>query len=214
MNNLYTFGCSFTEDFETSSALLYKDYKDFKGGKFPDSWPKILSNKLNLELKNYGEGASGNEQIFQEICKRCDDFKKGDIVIVEWSFVERYRIAVDDNNWLKIGAGDVPNNSPITNELHSQIILNRTLNPYKELVYDYENIIDVLSKSVGFDVYYWSTDYHIIHNLPEDKKRNRKYLIPIDKESNNPYGGSFDIVIQNVENIFLMKQIFKSMIAI
>lgn len=177
MNTLFTFGCSFTEDFETSSALLYKDYKDYKGGKFPDSWPKILSNKLKLELKNYGEGASGNDQIFQEICKRCDEFKKGDIVIVEWSFVERYRIAIDNSQWLKIGSGDVPNNSPITNELHTQIILNRTLNPYKELIYDYENIIDVLSKSVGFDVYYWSIMEEIIYLLPPERRNQKKYLL-------------------------------------
>ena len=142
MNTLFTFGCSFTEDFETSSALLYKNYKDFRGGKFPDSWPKILSNKLNLELKNYGEGASGNEQIFHEICKRCDEFKKGDIIIVEWSFVERYRIAVDNNQWLKIGVGNVPDNSPISNELHLEMILNRTLNPHKELIYDYFFLIN------------------------------------------------------------------------
>jgi hypothetical protein len=58
-------------------------------------------------------------------------------------------------------------------------------------------LIEHIAKTIGFDVYYWSTDFNIIHNLPEDKKRNRKYLIPIDKESNNPYGGSFDIVIQN-----------------
>ena len=184
MNTLFTFGCSFTEDFETSSALLYKNYKDFRGGKFPDSWPKILSNKLNLELKNYGEGSSGNDQIFQEICKRCNDFKKGDIVIVEWSFVERYRIAVDDNQWLKIGAGDVPNNSPITNELHSQMIMNRTLNPYKKLVYDYENMIDVLSKSIGFDVYYWSIMEEIIYLLPPEIRNQKKYLL-FDKLFNN-----------------------------
>lgn len=184
MNTLFTFGCSFTEDFETSSALLYKNYKDFRGGKFPDSWPKILSNKLNLELKNYGEGSSGNDQIFQEICKRCNDFKKGDIVIVEWSFVERYRIAVDDNQWLKVGAGDVPNDSPITNEFHSQMIMNRTLNPYKKLVYDYENMIDVLSKSIGFDVYYWSIMEEIIYLLPPEIRNQKKYLL-FDKLFNN-----------------------------
>ena len=183
MNTLFTFGCSFTEDFETSSALLYKNYKDFRGGKFPDSWPKILSNKLNLDLKNYSEGASGNEQIFHEICKRCDEFKKGDIIIVEWSFVERYRIAVDNNQWLKIGVGNVPDNSPISNELHLEMILNRTLNPHKELIYDYEKIIDVLSKSVGFDVYYWSIMEEIIYLLSPERRNQKKYLL-FDKLSN------------------------------
>ena len=97
MNKLYTFGCSYTEGFsEFFKSPMYLKYKEFNGGVFPKSWPDILAEKLKFDLVNYGEGAAGNQQIFNIFSKKCRELQKGDIVIIEWSFIERYRLALDN----------------------------------------------------------------------------------------------------------------------
>jgi hypothetical protein len=198
MGTLFTFGCSHTESYETTSiSPLYKSYYEFRGGNFPDVWPTLLSKKLNFNVKNYGWASSTNEEITHRVFKHINEIKKGDILIIQWSYAHRFKwIDQKTNQWQKMGV-----NNRIDGIIHEQTymdMINNITHPlYCELIYNYEPVIEHIAKTIGFDVYYWSTDYNIIHNLPEDKKRNRKYLIPIDKESNNPYGGSFDIVIQN-----------------
>ena len=177
MNTLFTFGCSFTEDYNTCSVDTYVEYKEHVGGEYPKSWPIVLSENLNYQLKNYGEGASGNQQIFQEVCKRCSEFNINDIVIIEWTFLERYRLALNNNTWLKLGPGKINNlDSPISEECHESIVLNRTLKPYVDELYDYENMVNQLSKSVGFNVFYWSIDNGVLYNTDNLLEKNH-YLL-------------------------------------
>ena len=48
MNKLHTFGCSYTQDFNDNKIEAYIDYRNFRGGTFPLTWPEILSNKLKI----------------------------------------------------------------------------------------------------------------------------------------------------------------------
>lgn len=175
MNKLFTFGCSFTEGFGEEFSDTYKEYKKFKGD-FPKSWSELLSEKLGLELHNYGEGASGNQQIFTTFCKKCNDFRKGDIIILEWTFIERYRIAKDDKSWIKLGPGKIPPEH-ISQKLNDEICVNRTLKPYIDELYDYQNIIDLLAEKVGFKIYYWSPIVEIIYRQPSHILLQEKYLL-------------------------------------
>jgi len=175
MNNLFTFGCSYTEGFAEELSDTYKKYKTHRGG-FPKSWPELLSEKLQYELTNYGEGASGNQQIFNTFCKKCREFNEGDIVIIEWSFPERYRIAKDDNSWIKLGPGSAPDEY-ISQKTHEEILINRTLKPYKDELYDYENIMDLLSEKIGFKIYYWTPIHSVIYTLPPKILLQEKYLL-------------------------------------
>ena len=174
MAKLFTSGCSYTEGFDVNLSDNYKRYKEFRG-EFPKSWPEILSEKLGYHLVNYGEGASGNQQIICEICKKCGEFTKDDIVIIGWSFTERYRMA-SNNDWIKLGPGST-DAKVISKTTHDEITLNRTLSPYVEELYDYEKIIDKLSESIGFQVYYWTFQSHIIYNQPKEILNNKKYLL-------------------------------------
>ena len=178
MNKLFTFGCSYTEGFsdEYSQSDVYLEYKKFRGGNFPKSWPQILSEKLGMEPHNYGEGASGNQQIFNTFCIKCREFNEGDIVIIGWSFPERYRIAIDDNSWLKLGPGLAPAEY-ISQKTHEEILVNRTLKPYKDELYDYENIMDLLSEKIGFKIYYWTPIHSVIYTLPPKILLQEKYLL-------------------------------------
>lgn len=177
MNTLHTFGCSYTEDFETNKISNYTDYKNFRGGNFPDSWPTVLSKKLECNVNNCGEGASGNDQIFHRFCQEVNQIKKGDIVIIGWSYMNRYRwVNMSTNKWMSLGAGLV--NSPEINEdTHNEICINRTNKLYVDGIFDYQNIIDRLSQSIGFDVYYWSCDVDLIYPIPKSERNLKKYII-------------------------------------
>jgi hypothetical protein len=195
MSSLYTFGCSYTEDYDDAHQN-YKLYKEFCGGTFPKTWPTLLSEKLGYNLKNYGLSAASNQLIFTTFCKHCDEFKKGDIVIVQWSFIERYRLSnISGDDWLRLGSGMINNNSPISKECHENILLNRTLKPYYDEIYDFEKIMDRLSEEVGFEIYYWTIINELIYNLPKEILQQKKYILH-DKIV-DPFDNTFSLVIKN-----------------
>lgn len=177
MDTLWTFGCSYTEGYIGVDSPTYKEYQKYCGGEFPKCWPEILSDKLGFNLINKGEGASGNDQIFQEVCKNAHLFQHSDIIIIGWSFLERYRMANDDSTWIKFGPGKIRDDLPISQSCHDAIILNRTLKPYTEEIYNYENIIDRLCNSLSINVYYWTIINELIYNQPKEKLNNKKYLL-------------------------------------
>lgn len=195
MKKLFTFGCSYTEDYSDIHEN-YKLYKEFCGGQFPKTWPTLLSEKLEVELENYGIGASGNQLIFTTFCKNCNKIKKGDIVILQWSFIERYQMSDEfGNEWLRFGPGLINHEEIISNKCHEHIIINRTLKPYYDEIYDFENIIDTLSKSVGFEVYYWTIINDLIYNQPKEKLNQKKYLL--HDHVKNPFDNAFSIILNN-----------------
>jgi hypothetical protein len=195
MNKLWTFGCSYTEGFVDNGSPTYNNYKEYCGGQFPKSWPEILSEKLNIELINKGEGASGNTQIFQQICNQANSFGYNDIIVIGWTFLERYRLAKDDETWIKLGAGQVGNDCPISQECHEQIVLNRTLKPYVDEIYNYEKIIDRLCTSLNINVYYWTIINELIYNQPKEILNQKKYLL--NDFVFDQYDNTFSIVKKN-----------------
>lgn len=195
MSTLFTFGCSYTEDYSDKHEH-YRLYKEFCGGIFPKTWPTLLSEKLGVGLENYGLSAAGNQLIFTTFCRNCDKIKKGDIVILGWSFVERYQLSDSlGNDWLRFGPGLMKHPEIISNECHESIILNRTLKPYYDEIYDFEKIIDRLAESVGFEVYYWTIINELIYNQPKEKLNQKKYLL--NDYIENKFDNTFSIVLQN-----------------
>ena len=129
MNTLFTFGCSYTADFETGNLIPYLKYKEYRGGTYPKSWPTLLSEKIGMNIKNYGLGGTGNQSIFEQFCIHCDEINENDVVIIEWSYIHRYRLA-DDIIWRNFSAG--PLSQTKFNEIHDLIIENRTNNLYTD----------------------------------------------------------------------------------
>jgi hypothetical protein len=97
MNKLWTFGDSYTENFRYD-IWWCKDYLDWKGY-IPKVYGQIISEKLNLELINIGQGGTNNYQIFQNICDNIMNFKKNDIVIISWTQLHRFRIVNKESEW-------------------------------------------------------------------------------------------------------------------
>ena len=190
MSNLFVFGCSYTQGFNRSKDNKnYQLFKDYRGGDLPKDWPTLLSEKMGFELKNYGEDASGNNQIFQEICSHCGEFNDGDVVIIGWTFIDRYRwVDYNENKWMKHGSGHIIGQH-ITKSTHEEIVYNRTHPLYIEEIYNYEKIIDELSFNKKFKVYYWSAaENKIINDIPTEKLRQiKKYILSdqIHLDNNN-----------------------------
>jgi hypothetical protein len=169
MNTLFTFGCSYTASFEANNLENYRKYKEYRGGTYPKSWPILLSEKIGMNIKNYGIGGTGNQSIFEQFCIHCDEINENDVVIIEWSFIHRFRMALG-NNWFHMTLG-----APFINfkEISNTIIENRTNELYVDEIFNFIKLINEFSKSKKFKIFYWFAD-------EEMKKRLTKDMIDIE----------------------------------
>lgn len=177
MNNLYTYGCSYTEGFNIESTASYVDYKKYRGD-FPKPWAEILAEKLNCVLINRGRGSSGNQEIFSKFCRDSKNFQNNDIVLVQWSFMERHRIAIGNgkDDWLRCGPGRA-DTSKISQTTNDEICVNRTLYPYQTELYDYMTLMDRFADLINIKLYYWTIIENFIYNQPKDILNQKKYLL-------------------------------------
>ncbi len=78
MNNLIVFGDSFSTHYTTNDSVNIED-----------SWPKLLSKKLGLELINHSLIGGCNGEILNKFFKEYECIKKDDIIILEIGFFNR-----------------------------------------------------------------------------------------------------------------------------
>jgi hypothetical protein len=182
MRTLHLFGDSFTQGHLLDTFFpRYKEWREFRGGNLPLCWGDLLSNKLGMKMVNRAEAGMSNTEIFQTLCQHSDKFEKGDIVIVNWSYPQRFRWAYyhEDKKlyqWRRLSTN--PENGEHISELTRQdIAVNKTLPPYIEEVYEQEKLIREYSKSKGFRLFFWSADIGIINNLSPEKLNNEYYLL-------------------------------------
>lgn len=199
MSTLHTFGCSHTEDYKTTTITSpeYQAYYKFRGGNFPKVWPTVLGEKLSMNVANHGWASSTNQEIMHSVNREAHTFKKGDIVIIQWSYAHRFTwIDQYKNSWQRMGI-----NNPMRRVIHEQTYMDMidfvTHQLYCDLIYNFEPIIEHLADVVGFEVYYWSTEGKIIHSLPDEIKNQRKYLIPSDFVDGTIHGNAFNKIIEN-----------------
>jgi len=175
MNTLWIFGCSYSAEYTHRGVITnsFQRYKDYRNGLLPDVWGKLLSDKLKYNYNNCADGGVGNEYIFEQICKNSKNFKKDDIIIIEWSYVDRFRWILNDE-WVHVTANAT---IPFLNQNFSdEMLLMRTHDLFIKTIFEYENIIETLSDAVGFNVFFWLGDYKIARLLPKEKKLNKKYI--------------------------------------
>ena len=191
-NKLWTFGCSFTAEYDPIGGIHppfennFDRYYKFRGNNFPDTWTTVLANKIGYNPMNCAFGGSSNYGILNQFIEVCDLIKKDDIVIINWTYIDRFRWAAmppftPPNTafpfWKKISSSTL-NDKDIKEQTRIDIIQNRvSYDLYVEEVYDYQKIIDLLSKIIGFDVYYWSVDHSIIYSLSKEILNQKKYII-------------------------------------
>jgi hypothetical protein len=204
MNTLFTFGCSYTEDFErvvetTKNSNFIPAQRRYiekhLGGRIPKSWPQLLSEKLVFELKNYGVGGMCNYQIFEEICEHSDEFKNDDIVIVGWTHITRFRWAFNNGGWSSIFSDFTETTSELMSKItHSEILVNRTNKIFINELYQYQKLLEQFCKLLGVELYFWSSDDNIIYKENKQFITEKKYLLN-DLISNN--NNIFNIIQKN-----------------
>jgi hypothetical protein len=187
MSTLFTFGCSYTEDFErVIESTKNSDFvpaqrkyvENHLDGRIPKSWPQILSENFNLQLKNYGVGGMSNYQIFEEVCEHCNEFKEGDLVIIGWTHVTRFRWAFENETWSSIFSDFTETTSHLMSKItHSEILVNRTNKSFVNELYQYQKLIEQFSKLLGVELYFWSSDDNIIYKENEQFIADKKYLL-------------------------------------
>jgi hypothetical protein len=185
MNTLHTFGCSFTDNFYIenygSTPNPAYPFLQFHNGVLPDIWPVTLSKKLGLELKNYGAAGLSNNGIFDKFCDATSGITKGDIVILEWTRLQRFRLLGDDGILYTV--------LPIQNESQRQgtiidpdaiidMQINRLQKPWKEEIYSYQNFIIEFCKIVDCELYIWAADNDLINSESDEFKKKHNYLLP------------------------------------
>jgi hypothetical protein len=189
---LYCFGDSFTEGYKNDLKFPpYVNYKKSLGLEdskdMPPIWSEILGEKLGIESFNYGKGGASNHETFLRFCNQSHNLKKNDIVIINWTYVQRCLWVIDESHENKRD-NNLTSTSPhqgINYDIDGKfknaydiIAMNRMNFSWTFEVIGYEQIIDTLSKNIGFQVYYWFTDDYLFHNFFKLKKlKQRKYLI-------------------------------------
>lgn len=192
MSKLYTFGCSFTEDFEPFHRRLRNNTRtdyihDFHNGRIPKSWTELLAEKLNIEFSVYGaincdlefteKFGNSNTSIFFNFIRLVDKIKENDFVIIEWTFLERF-IWYDKiiNGFTSVLPNQYPTDN-LPNDFFDQIIYNKSsINWYLEIK-NYQKIINELALAKGFKIYYWSIDDRYYEYFAEDINLNQQYLL-------------------------------------
>jgi hypothetical protein len=181
MNTLYTFGCSFTAYYNNHEN--YIKYKKYKQGKFPSHWTELLSNKLKLKLKNFGYSGMGNDQIFQLIANNSNSYVPDDIIVVGWSFTNRFKWANDNLNvWERIGPGFKDNSMFISESTKNEIMVNRSSPLYINDIRNYEKLLDLFANKSQIKIYYWSFDSNVINNKTEE---NNNFILYSQLKDNN-----------------------------
>jgi len=185
MKTLHTFGCSFTEEFKEFMTIPYdmtnervKYVVNYFNGTIPDGWPTMLSNKLNYGIINYAgvntnEG-NCNESIFNDVCNNLNNFNKGDMVIIEWTFKERFKYV--DRKTHRMNTV-LPNSIKQDEDTIDNILYNRNHVLWIKELFIKQRIINKVCELIGVDLYYWTIDKDIVNYKVQDKTNNGNYLL-------------------------------------
>ena len=92
---LVAFGCSFTRGTALDDVWDFKNNKSIYPHPSKYAWPQLLANELNLECLNLGKGGLSNKAIWHEAVNF--NFQQLDLVIIHWSFLDRYHFFEDKN---------------------------------------------------------------------------------------------------------------------
>jgi hypothetical protein len=189
MSKLWTFGCSYTAEYHPVSSMNgdknnYMLYRDWLGGKLPDTWPVRLGKMFNMEVENKGMGGSSNDHIFGAFCDSCEDISKGDIVVVGWTQLARFWVGTYDKRQEPAFMSVMPNmttnvdvnSTHMTSETLDFLLVERTHPLYIQEIYDRENLMVELAKYKGFELFFWSSDGEIIYNESKEFKNKKRYL--------------------------------------
>lgn len=163
MSTIWVFGDSFTKHDR-------QEYIDWKGYQIKQ-WPELLGEKLSFDVVNLGQGGVSNYHIFQKVCELAFNFVPGDIVIIGWGLVSKFRVIQDDNFF------DVHPTDPRPEFTFFQ--KDRLHVKWAEEVKCWENMVRAYAEAKNFTLITWSFEEPLL-----DDKRYYNFE-SISQETNN-----------------------------
>lgn len=149
MGKLFVFGDSFSSKLDklrdNKNVDIYANEYGVNGQY--DIWFEIVGRQLETEVICLGNPGASNNEIFQTICKNINLIQENDTVIINWSVVDRFRVAKNDHTFITI----LP--SYITTEEGSEL-MHHNKYQLKNSNISMESIVDI-----GYN----RLKYHIIH---------------------------------------------------
>jgi hypothetical protein len=140
---IWVFGDSYSKKFEDKYGWD-KKYTQLKGY-FPKTFSELISNDLQIELKNYAEYGNCNNDIFHSIVNVIYEIKKNDLVFIQWANTKRFRLVDKSGEFRTIQFGwdreyDFFNEKK---ETINEILSNRESANYFNEIDDWTKIINL-----------------------------------------------------------------------
>lgn len=190
MRTLWTFGCSFTAEYDPIDGIFFPfendfdKYKKWRGGNLPPVWPTILGEKLNCKVMNCAVGGSSNYNIFNQFINVCELIKKDDIVIFGWTNLTRFiSVNLDENIFTQILVSE--NNfggTGFSKRTIEEIMYNRSHPLWALEVNQWMRFINTYLNNIGAYNFYWTAD-ETIFNQNTIQDDDQKYIVVRDNES-------------------------------
>jgi hypothetical protein len=207
-NKLWCFGDSYTAGIipDLDHFPPYKEYLKYLGIKkeeFPTGWTHQLASKLDMNLEVHAVGGTSNEETLIRLYQNIPNFKKDDIVIIQWSYMNRFLWANSESNYNFENLDGNPfgkfKRASIHTQLHEDyeftpadvfknIGVNKSLKAWTTQTHYFEDMLKYISDLVGFSVYFWSTDDIIHISKKQEILEDSRYILS-------------DIVVKYSENL-------------
>jgi len=144
---IFAFGDSFTNCYDDIRAKHVEKYIEFKGYK-PKGYVDYLSEYYDCESINSARQGFDNLSILSSISKVIDQIQKDDIIIINWTQVERFRVVNYKNEWETIIAKhlEVLDDTNISKKTAYEVMLNRLSPHYIDELNGWAKIISILFK--------------------------------------------------------------------
>ena len=190
MNNLYIFGDSFSVN----------------NGDF--SWPILLSQELNVSLKNLSSNASSIFRIYKNIINNIKDIKENDLVICNYTNYQR--VYINDDFVFKTRKKQKYENADLViSDAFNQNFLDKIF--FKKFYYDMydddmqmilyylmqKDIRDKLKKLKTIEITFFNFDVNVInlHNIWQNNKGKINHMNELGNKS------VMNILIEKINHI-------------
>lgn len=159
MKTLWAFGDSFTAEFDTNHAPPFLSYKLEKNRKLK-TYPTFISEKLNINVKNFAIGGNDNQTIIETINNNKSYIIDGDIVIIGWAPQMRFRIVKNDKWEIMNGVSKLDGDlcDGISHKTISEILINRMHNKFDEELNVWSEIVTHMFKNNRVINWFWHRD--------------------------------------------------------
>jgi hypothetical protein len=130
---------------------LGKMYIDWKGYT-PKTFGDILAEDLGLDIKHLAVCGSDNDTIFEKFYQHYPLMQIGDIVIIGWSSIGRFRLGLNDNRFITLIPNFIDTNVKLLDYISKstieEVIVNRDLPIYRKELYDRMEFLNFICKDM------------------------------------------------------------------